>query len=227
MRDEEDELMSARRSKKGKGVDRSPPNGQHSYGRLAENSPARSLKSAPASTSDHPDPEGTHLLEGLKLAVSHTLGVASDDEDDPELNEEKMAERQEEEEGKDPTEVVDLVVEDFAAEEEEMLRDRRKGEPVAGNKRVFRQLDPTSNSTPSSPALSAASPLPSTPLNGIEVPEGLVVEHKDTVLVEEEGEKGKKEVRRLRIVESELVSARVDTPEVLVENNHSHDNPWS
>lgn len=230
MRDEEDELIYSKRSKKGKQVDRSPPSGQHSYGRLAEGSPApRSLQSAPAISSDHPEPEGSHLLQGLKLAVTHTLGVASDDEEEEELNEERIAEREQEEKDKDPTEIVDLVVADYAAEEEEMLRDRRKGEPVAGNKRVFRQLDiPFSSSSPSSPALSATSPLPSSPSTGLEQ-NGLVLEHKDTVLVKEEEGEEEREVRRLRVVEAELGSSRVDTPEVLVENNHSHDssNPWS
>lgn len=234
--------------KKGKGKERpDPPLHKYSYGRLGEPSPHRindptpdreeglpphqsSSASAPATSSDHPAPEGAQLLHGAQHVI-HAITGNTEEEDAAQAKK-----RQEEERNRLPPDAVDLVIEDYAAEEEEQIQARRRGEPGGKKKRVYRQT--------------YISPTPSPQLGPVEVPgvggesskgdakadsrdlvtspiAGETVEVKDTVPREPE-ERGagehaaSEEIRRIRVVEEEAKVRMVDGPPT----SESEDNPW-
>jgi hypothetical protein len=209
MREEEEGLYATplfshrklHKKKHGKGKRRPSAPSRSSYGQYAE--------PRPPTSHDHPEPEGQTIVSGTRQLFHALAGNHSDSD------EEIAAARKKEEESRLPADAVDLVVEDVQAEEEEMVRDRRRGDPGTKRKKVFRQLV----STPS-PILQ-----PTT-----EVPEGLNIEVKDTVPQEvlsrdEEGTR-EEEVVRVTAQEEEEYSRQLSRPPS-PEAKRREDNPWS
>lgn len=163
IRDEEDAILSGKfKSGKGKGRkggdDQRRPLARHrpgSYGALAETNPGSS--SAPSSrpkqqtstsstsTSRHPAPIGESIVqEAATLVRSAIPGLTVDEDEDPTAAKRKLRQKLHLPFGKKgedhlPDDAVDLMVEDAEAEEEEMLRQRRRGEPTAKRTRVYRK----------------------------------------------------------------------------------------
>lgn len=215
MREEEEGILygKSRRKKRGKHVAGRPPRPHRSsYGHLAESPdspstaphavpPPERLPNAPSTSKDHPPPEGHTLVDGARHLL-HT--VAGDDASDDEESAEK---RLVDEATKLPPDAVDLVVEDMVAEEEEMIRDRRRGDPGGKRKRVYRvNYAAGEESTPGTPGERVGAELP------------VKVEVKDTVT------EGEEKVLRLRVEEEVQKATKVEVPEVLQESSL---NPWN
>ncbi|GAA6019658.1 hypothetical protein JCM11491_004869 [Sporobolomyces phaffii] len=162
LRDEEDSILSGKfKRAKGKEHDPKRPLARHrpgSYGALAETSPSSSTRlpskqqqsasrrSAPVTSSGHPAPVGESIVAEVSTLVRSVLpGVSVDEDEDPtrakrhlrsKLHLPKMGKKDDD---SLPSDAVDLMVEDSEAEEEEMLRQRRRGEPTAKRTRVYRK----------------------------------------------------------------------------------------
>lgn len=164
IRDEEDAILSGKFKRTRKGKDRGNNNNggdpskrplvQHrpgSYGALAESSSHQnqrrrqhqtSSRSDPSTSSDHPDPIGGSIVNEVSILARAAL--PGHDEDEEHSRFERVRDRLHLPFGKKhedelPSDAVDLVVEDTQAEEEEMLRQRRRGEPTAKRTRVYRK----------------------------------------------------------------------------------------
>ncbi|GAA5946790.1 hypothetical protein JCM10213_009075 [Rhodosporidiobolus nylandii] len=148
-RDEEEAILSgrfwahgSRRKDKGKQLRRPGATSRGSYGALAERTPrqpsptpSRSSSrdpSDPPTSADHPAPSGSEVLAAGKNLLTSVLPFtlsrpssstsASSSTGRPHL----------------PPDAVDLVVEDLEAEEEEQIRQRRRGEPGTARTRVYK-----------------------------------------------------------------------------------------
>ncbi|GAA5942883.1 OSTA/TMEM184 family protein [Sporobolomyces koalae] len=162
IRDEEDAILSGKikRRKSVRGNDPSRPLARHrpgSYGAMAENAQApinedrprkhqTSSRSAPSTSTDRPAPIGDSIVTEVTTLVKSALpGVSLDDDEDPKLAKAKLMRGKlrlpfgKKEEKELPPDAIDLVVEDSEAEEEEMLRQRRRGEPTSKRTRVYRK----------------------------------------------------------------------------------------
>lgn len=163
IRDEEEAILSGKfRRSKGKDQQHTRPSAQHrpgSYGALAETAPSTSAprkprrhqtssRSAPATSSDHPAPIGESIVSEVSTLVKSVLpGVSIDEDEDPRRAKRHLRDKlhlpkfgNSKGQGDElPPDAVDLVVEDSEAEEEEMLRQRRRGEPSAKRTRVYRK----------------------------------------------------------------------------------------
>lgn len=131
MREEEDGIIHNHKRVKGKGRQTllAQPTPQHrsSYGRLAESSSSSepSGSNGESSRAAHPEPEGAGVLRAARTFVKDVLG-GSDSEEEAEI----LQRREQEEKSRLPSDAIDLMVVDEAAEDEEMVRSRRKGEPA-------------------------------------------------------------------------------------------------
>ncbi|KAL8280874.1 hypothetical protein RQP46_006878 [Phenoliferia psychrophenolica] len=224
MREEEEGMVHRhhpRKSTKGKGASRPQAQHQFSYGRLAENGsagphepPVHADPSDAPTSSDHPAPEGSRIVTASR-DLYHT--IKGDDE-------EAQLQRRFRQDAptKLPSDAFDLTIEDRLAEEEEMVRDRRRGEPGGARKRVYRQTyRPASPATPHE-----SSDTPPTPVTPPEVPEvpGHKIEIKDTVPHPTSEEDGKEEeVVRVRVQEEVPQAREVDPPS----DSDSQINPWN
>ncbi|GAA5976298.1 hypothetical protein JCM5350_001410 [Sporobolomyces pararoseus] len=163
IRDEEDAILSGK-FKQSKGKDQQKrPLAKHrpgSYGALAETSSRpsppthkssqhqTSSRSAPSTSSDHPAPIGESVVAEVSTLVKSVLpGVSIDEHEDPrrarrhlkkKLHLPKFGKKGDEDDSL-PPDAVDLMVEDSEAEEEEMLRQRRRGEPTVKRTKVYRK----------------------------------------------------------------------------------------
>ncbi|KAM0749066.1 DUF300-domain-containing protein [Meredithblackwellia eburnea MCA 4105] len=224
MREEEEGLVHKKpfKARKGKGKDRPRTAQTLSYGQLAEaehdHPPHHDSPSDPATSADHPPPKGHQIVEGAK-DLYHTL------KGDEEVERAARKKREADERNQLPPDAYDLVVADKIAEEEEMVKDRRRGEPGGKRKKVYRQTykGPPgatrggSSSTTSSPSTSAPSTPPTLPATTV----GQVVEVKDKVV--EETPEGKSEVLRVQVVEEEQQARRLDHPPRI---GSDEPNPW-
>lgn len=229
-------------SDKGKAKDpllSSRPGQQHrsSYGALAERNPRRSpspqessssrprpaypepqhkpLHSDPATSADHPAPVGTQFLEGTKHVLGAILPFSLSRHNSSTSTTSSQAERD-----RLPPDAVDLVVQDLQAEEEEQIRQRRRGEP-SGKTRVYRVV----YQPPKSPETEM------TKQEGEEVPnavEGERAEVKDVVGTGKGGREAERDEDVVRVVVEEeertAVQAGVDETS---ERAEDADNPWS
>lgn len=161
VRDEEDAILSGKlRGRPNKAHLR--PSARHrpgSYGALAEREPlvrrdspamAGELEAAAkkddkrprhqassradqATSSDHPIPIGTSVVQGASHVLHAALPLGSPDKDTLAARKREHAEQ-----ARLPPDAVDLIVEDVQAEEEEQMRQRRRGEPGGKKMRVYR-----------------------------------------------------------------------------------------
>lgn len=211
LREEEEGLVHARHPRKlskGKNFRRPPPRQHSSYGRFAESEGAppivHSSPTDPPTSADHPVPEGRRVIDGAKN-VYHA--IKGDDE-------EAQLQRRFRQDlpAKLPSDAYDLVVEDRLATEEEMVRDRRRGEPGGGRKKVYRQTYTPKDHD------EADSPRPPPPAD---VP-GHKIEVKDSVAVETpDGEA--EEVVRLRVQKEVQQAREVEPPSA----SEASENPWN
>ena len=218
MREEEEGLVHRHHPKKlrkGKGSPVPPPRHQSSYGRFAEPqghpSPIHTDPSDQPTAADHPPPEGHRVLNGAR-ELYHT--IAGDDE------EAQLQRRfRQDVATKLPSDAYDLVVQDKLAEEEEMVRDRRRGEPGSARKKIFRQTYPAAAGTPATRGEDAP---PATRTEITDIP-GHKVEVKDTFSVApSEGSAEVEEVVRIRVQE-EVQTAKEVAPPLTSDST----NPWS
>lgn len=215
MREEEEGIVhgKALHKDKGKNVAGRPPRPHRSsYGHLAESPesstphpvpPPERPPNAPTTSSDHPPPEGHTLVDGARHFL-HTI-AGDDASDDEEAADKRLAQ----EANKLPPDAVDLVVQDTVAEEEEMIRDRRRGDPGGKRKRVYRVNYAVGDE---------GEQRPGTPVGHVAEELGVKVHVKDTV------EEGEDEVVRLRVEEEARKAVKVEVPEALLE---SSENPWN
>lgn len=222
-----------------------PPH-KYSYGRLGEASPHRtaaavddggdpaagpphqsSSPAAPATSSDHPEPEGAQLISGAR----HVLHALTGNKDEEEAAEARR--RAQEERDRLPSDAVDLVVQDYAAEEEEQIQARRRGEPGGKRKRVYRvtYVSPQGETVTREEGEGkgqddevAPSPLPN---EHVELKDSVPREPEEVGASEAASSE---EVKRLRIVEEEMKSRMVEGPPPAPseegERRHGEDNPW-
>ncbi|GAA5852599.1 hypothetical protein JCM9279_005524 [Rhodotorula babjevae] len=162
VRDEEDAILSGRvRVRANKALRPFAKHRPGSYGALAERQPLvrgdslaiqgeleaahkqrdeatrprhqSSARSDQATSSDHPIPVGTSILTGASHVLHAALPLGSPGKDAM-----RGRGREHEEQGRLPPDAVDLVVEDVQAEQEEQMRQRRRGEPGGKKTRVYR-----------------------------------------------------------------------------------------
>ncbi|BGP57667.1 hypothetical protein JCM8202v2_005314 [Rhodotorula sphaerocarpa] len=126
IRHEEDAILSGERR----------PTAAHrprSYGALAENPPGPRVQRV----AERPEPIGT----GVVHAAAETAHAILPPVPDPSERKNMLSmfrRRKDEEESHLPPDAVDLVVTDVRAEQEEQIRQRRRGEPPAKRTRVYR-----------------------------------------------------------------------------------------
>ncbi|KDE02756.1 hypothetical protein MVLG_06702 [Microbotryum lychnidis-dioicae p1A1 Lamole] len=97
----------------------------------------------PSNSADHPKPEGKLLVHGAKHvlhAVSGGLYHSPRDEEGGEGSQSKKSSSAPPRPDRIASGAYDLVVADHEAEEEAQIKDRRKGEPGAAKRRVYRQI---------------------------------------------------------------------------------------
>lgn len=110
-----------------------------SYGQLGEVQGAAHLTASPPTSHDHPRPEGEMLISGARHAFQAAIGREDGEGKDEETVASKKGKRRGHQPKRMPSDAIDLVVEDFDAEEEEAIRERRRGEPGGPKKRVYRR----------------------------------------------------------------------------------------
>lgn len=86
---------------------------------------------------DHPVPIGTNVMHAAS-EVAHTILPKIPDPSERRKMLSMFKRRKNEEESRLPPDAVDLVVADVKAEEEEQIRQRRRGEPGGKRTRVYR-----------------------------------------------------------------------------------------
>jgi hypothetical protein len=151
IRHEEDAILHGKkRPGQRPGADHRP----RSYGALADRTPAThqsSSPSAPTTDGDHPVPVGTSVLHAAS-EVAHTILPRVPDPSERSKMLSMFTRRRNEEENRLPPDAVDLVVADLQAEEEEQIRQRRRGEPGGKRTRVYRiaYVPPEERGVPSS-----------------------------------------------------------------------------
>ncbi|GAA5879900.1 hypothetical protein JCM16303_004390 [Sporobolomyces ruberrimus] len=105
-----------------------------------------SSRSAPSTSSDRPAPIGDSVVSEVSHLVKSALpGVSTDEGAIADRVKGKLKKKLQlpkfgkKEDDELPPDAIDLIVEDSEAEEEEMLRQRRRGEPTAKRTRVYRR----------------------------------------------------------------------------------------
>ncbi|GAA5992115.1 hypothetical protein JCM10908_001774 [Rhodotorula pacifica] len=131
IRHEEDAILRGHPQKR-PGANHCP----RSYGAMAERHQASS-PSDPTTDGDHPVPVGTSVLHAA-CEVAHTILPRIPDPSERRKMLSIFTRRRDEEENRLPPDAVDLVVADLQAEEEEQIRQRRRGEPGGKPTRVYR-----------------------------------------------------------------------------------------
>lgn len=217
---------------KGKGKGKARPDyfntkrSSSSYGHYADTSLTNEDKStaldsspAPTTSADHPPPEGHTLVEGAKTLLSSLIVAGTSSDEEAEISAKNAL----------PDDAIDLVIEDLQAEEEEMIRDRRRGEPGGKKKRVYRQnylsiggSTPTSSS-PSTPISDPKSPA----LQGLDTPNpgevDILLRGVKDIVIETDATGEELEIVRLRVREEEKVARVIEVPEIFLEGEGSSD----
>ncbi|GAA6058395.1 hypothetical protein JCM3770_002471 [Rhodotorula araucariae] len=93
-----------------------------------------SSRSDPPTSADHPVPVGSSLLSGATHVLHAALPLSSASSEERA----RARSKQRAEQARLPPDAVDLVIEDVQAEEEEQIRQRRRGEPGGKRMRVYR-----------------------------------------------------------------------------------------